>query len=63
MSFARTSTLTLSLVLFTSLLPAGRAAVAAEYKIDPAHSFVEFRAVHLGYSWLYGRFNVVSGEF
>ena len=36
---------------------------AAEYKIDPAHSFVQFRIQHLGYSWLMGRFNRVSGEF
>jgi len=36
---------------------------AAEYEIDPAHSFVEFRIQHLGYSWLYGRFNDVSGSY
>ena len=36
---------------------------AAEYKIDPKHSFVEFRIQHLGFSWMYGRFNSVSGEF
>lgn len=39
------------------------AATAAEYEIDPAHSFVEFRIQHLGFSWLYGRFNEMSGEF
>lgn len=39
------------------------AAVAADYDIDPAHSFVEFRIQHLGYSWLLGRFNDISGEF
>jgi polyisoprenoid-binding protein YceI len=38
-------------------------AVAADYEIDPAHSFVEFRIQHLGYSWLYGRFNDLSGDF
>ncbi len=36
---------------------------AAEYKIDPVHSFVEFRIQHLGFSWMYGRFNAISGEF
>lgn len=36
---------------------------AAEYKIDPSHSFVEFRIQHLGYSWLYGRFNTITGSF
>ena len=38
-------------------------ALAADYKIDPAHSFVQFRIQHLGYSWLYGRFNTIAGEF
>ena len=63
MRFVRLSIISLSLALIAGLSPVGRAAVAAEYTIDPAHSFVEFRAVHLGYSWLYGRFNVVTGEF
>lgn len=36
---------------------------SAEYTIDPEHSFVQFRIQHLGYSWLYGRFNTISGEF
>lgn len=36
---------------------------AADYKIDPTHSFVEFRIQHLGYSWTYGRFNTVTGTF
>lgn len=39
------------------------AAPAAEYVVDPTHSFVEFRIQHLGYSWLYGRFNAVDGRF
>ena len=38
-------------------------AVAATYRVDPSHSFVQFRIQHLGYSWLYGRFNDISGEF
>lgn len=38
---------------------------AAEYIIDTrgAHAFIQFRVKHLGYSWLYGRFNEFSGEF
>ncbi len=36
---------------------------AADYKIDPTHSFVEFRIQHLGFSWLYGRFNGIDGSF
>jgi polyisoprenoid-binding protein YceI len=38
-------------------------AQAADYTVDPAHSFVQWRIQHLGYSWLYGRFNTLSGEF
>lgn len=36
---------------------------AAEYELDPAHSFVEFRIQHLGFSWMYGRFNDISGSY
>lgn len=38
---------------------------AAEYVIDTegAHAFIQFKISHLGYSWLYGRFNDFSGEF
>jgi polyisoprenoid-binding protein YceI len=36
---------------------------AAEYKIDPAHSFVEFKISHLGFSTMDGRFNDISGTF
>ena len=38
-------------------------AEAADYTIDPTHTFVEFRIQHLGYSWLYGRFNDIKGSF
>lgn len=39
--------------------------LADEYKIDTEgmHAFVQFRVKHLGYSWLYGRFNNFSGTF
>lgn len=55
-------------VLFGSIIASivgllSHVAVAADYEIDPAHSFVEFRIQHLGYSWLYGRFNDLSGDF
>jgi polyisoprenoid-binding protein YceI len=38
---------------------------AAEYKIDTqgAHAFVQFKIKHLGYSWLWGRFNDFKGDF
>ena len=40
-------------------------APAADYLIDTkgAHAFIQFRIQHLGYSWLYGRFNEFGGEF
>ncbi len=53
----KTLLLTLTLGLVTHPL------LAAEYKIDPAHSFVQFRISHLGFSWSYGRFNNISGTF
>lgn len=42
-----------------------KGAEAADYVIDTkgAHAFVQFRVKHLGYSWLYGRFNTFGGEF
>jgi polyisoprenoid-binding protein YceI len=48
-------------VLFTA--PA--AADPEHYEIDTrgAHAFVQFRISHLGFSWLYGRFNDFEGEF
>ncbi|MCH9691743.1 MAG: YceI family protein [Gammaproteobacteria bacterium] len=40
-------------------------AQATEYKIDTrgAHAFVQFRIKHLGFSWLYGRFDKFNGNF
>lgn len=56
--------------LTTSLLVAGltlgsSTLMAADYVIDTkgAHAFIQFRVQHLGYSWLYGRFNDFSGKF
>ncbi len=57
-------------ILTTSLLIAGltfgsSALMAADYVIDTkgAHASIKFRVQHLGYSWLYGRFNDFSGKF
>ena len=46
------------------LLPGAAAAEVEKYVIDTegAHAFVQFRIQHLGYSWLYGRFNDFGGE-
>lgn len=45
------------------LIAAATPAPAAEYRIDLAHSFVQFRTQHLGFSWLIGRFNRFEGAF
>ncbi len=56
-------------VIATSLLAlgllAGTAAHAEDYTIDTEgmHAFIQFRIKHLGYSWLYGRFDKFSGNF
>lgn len=56
--------------LTTSLLIAGltlgsTALMADDYVIDTkgAHASIKFRVQHLGYSWLYGRFNEFDGTF
>lgn len=42
-----------------------KVSAADTYVIDTegSHAFVQFRYKHLGYSWLYGRFDKFSGEF
>ena len=50
-------------LLAAVLLASAVTAHAADYKIDDTHSFVQFRTKHLGYSWLYGRFNINGGHF
>lgn len=55
----------LAATLAVALLAPGFAAAVEKYVIDTegAHAFVQFRIKHLGYSWLYGRFNDFSGTF
>ena len=57
-------TLTTSL-LIAGLILGSTALKAADYVIDTkgAHASIKFRVQHLGYSWLYGRFNDFSGKF
>ena len=52
-------------LLATVALAAALAAAparAAEYGVDPDHSFIQFRTQHLGFSWLAGRFNRFDGS-
>ncbi|MGB0894409.1 MAG: YceI family protein [Parashewanella sp.] len=48
-----------------ALLGLSSTASAADYQVDVkgAHAFVNFKIKHLGYSWLYGRFNKFDGKF
>ncbi|MEX0922408.1 MAG: YceI family protein [Rhodovibrionaceae bacterium] len=58
------ATLAVGLLTVAGIFASATSAQAAEeYKIDPAHSFIEFKIQHLGYSWLHGRFNEFSGGF
>lgn len=52
-------------LLATGAMLWGTMAHAATYVVDRegAHAFIQFRIKHLGYSWLYGRFNDFKGEF
>ena len=43
-----------------ALLPLG-SLQAADYNIDPSHTYVNFSVSHLGFSTLHGRFNQQSG--
>ena len=51
-----------SLVAVTAGLVAGSPAWAATYKIDPAHSTVEFKVKHM-FSYVRGTFNDFAGQF
>jgi len=44
-------------------LTAPAALATQTYKIDPTHTFIQFRISHLGFSILNGRFNEVKGHF
>ncbi|HEY5624750.1 MAG TPA: YceI family protein, partial [Gammaproteobacteria bacterium] len=49
--------------LTAALLLSAALTQAAEFKVDPSHSFVRFKIQHLGYSWMWGGFNDLAGEF
>lgn len=59
-TFRAAAAAALFLAALFSAVP-GTPAAAAGYKVDPAHSFIQFRTQHLGFSWLVGRFNRFSG--
>ena len=53
------------LLLMSVALAFSLPANADDYVIDTekAHAFIQFRIQHLGFSWLYGRFNSFEGRF
>ncbi len=56
----------LALVAIVAIVAAPPAKAAEEiynFDVKGQHIFIEFRIKHLGYSWLYGRFNDFGGNF
>lgn len=52
-------------ILFIFIFLIVTPAYAEKYVIDTqgSHAFIQFKIKHLGYSWLYGRFNKFEGSF
>ena len=52
-------------ILIAVALTLPKALYAEQYVIDTkkAHAFIQFKISHLGYSWIYGRFNAFTGDF
>jgi polyisoprenoid-binding protein YceI len=48
---------------FAAALLFSTTASAADYSIDPSHTFIQFKISHLGYSTMVGRFDKFEGEF
>lgn len=53
----------MKLITISALILASSLTMAADYKIDPAHSAVVFKVGHLGVSTTVGRFNEFEGGF
>ena len=52
----------LKTTLAISIVMLAGTALAAEYAIDPAHTYPHFRISHLGFSTMQGRFNSTRGK-
>lgn len=53
-------------LFLTTLIAFGIAsnhALAEDFEIDIEHAFIQFKATHLGYSYVVGRFNEFEGTF
>lgn len=55
--------ITLLCVMATVLAIIPSSSKAANYQVDASHTSIVFAISHLGYSYTYGRFNQVSGQF
>lgn len=53
----------MKMITISALVLASSVTMAADYKIDPAHSAVTFKVGHLGVSTTPGRFNEFEGDF
>ncbi|TYL47194.1 YceI family protein [Marinomonas sp. IMCC 4694] len=53
----------MKIVTISAFALASSLTLAADYKIDPAHSAVAFKIGHLGVSTTLGRFNEFEGDF
>ena len=51
----------LKTILGVTLLSVSSLTLAADYQIDPAHTFPHFAINHLGFSTMHGRFNKTEG--
>ncbi len=60
----RRNLLAIVLAVLALQFPGAVLAAPQDYVIDTkgAHAFIQFRIKHLGYSWLYGRFDEFSGS-
>jgi len=63
MAFKRLAKTLLACTVCASSMLTAANVWAAEYQIDPSHTFIEFQTSHLGFSLLNGRFNTFSGSF
>ena len=48
---------------FFCILALPSVVLANTYELDTSHSFIQFKASHLGIGWVVGRFNSFEGEF
>ena len=63
MNVMKKAALVTAAMMMSSLALAAQPAGTYQFDKQGAHQFVMFKISHLGYSWLYGRFNDFNGSF